>query len=165
MEDFLNKISTYQIFNNLVPGAFFVSFIETSLNIDISGNQLIKSIIVYYIVGLVIGRIGSTILTPFLKLIKIVEYIPYKEFINASTQDEKINSLQESSGMYRNLLCMSLILFILCSIIHVCFHNKNMLIEIIVTLFLIMIFTLSYRKQVLFISTRISNRTTQKNQE
>ncbi|XJN32673.1 hypothetical protein AB2E29_10455 [Escherichia coli] len=55
MDGLWEKISSYNIFNNLFPGALFIYLLERMTNIVLSGDDLIKNVVLYYFVGLVIG--------------------------------------------------------------------------------------------------------------
>ena len=67
----------------------------------------------YYFIGLIISRIGSLILEPFLKLIKFVRFADYEDYVMASKSDPKIDLFSEQNNMYRTLcsLFIMLILF------------------------------------------------------
>ncbi|HBB9226628.1 TPA: phosphohistidine phosphatase, partial [Escherichia coli] len=110
MDGLWEKISSYNIFNNLFPGALFIYLLERMTNIVLSGDDLIKNVVLYYFVGLVIGRIGSIVLEPFLKLSRLIKFAPYKDYVSACGVDGKIETLQEIANMYRTIFSMSIIL-------------------------------------------------------
>ncbi|HBQ8024382.1 TPA: phosphohistidine phosphatase, partial [Klebsiella aerogenes] len=82
MDGLWEKISSYNIFNNLFPGALFVYLLERSTKVMLSTDDIIKNIVLYYFAGLIIGRIGSIIVEPLLKTIKLVKFTPYPEYIS-----------------------------------------------------------------------------------
>jgi hypothetical protein len=62
----MEKISSYNIFNNLFP-ALFVYLLERSTKVILSTDDIVKNIVLYYFAGLIIGRVGSIIIEPLLK--------------------------------------------------------------------------------------------------
>ncbi|KAB1086401.1 hypothetical protein F4V91_08125 [Neorhizobium galegae] len=67
MNEILAKISTYDIFNNLVPGAV-VAYLLAVLDVyKIDAGSLVTDLVVFYFIGLVVSRIGSLVLEPLLK--------------------------------------------------------------------------------------------------
>lgn len=155
MDGFLEKISSYNIFNNLFPGALFVYFFERSTKLMLSSDDIIKNIVLYYFIGLVIGRIGSLAFEPFLKVIRIIHFSPYNEYLNACGKDSKIETLQEVANMYRTLFSMSLILLISLFIFG-CFVNESFVLAKIISLLSFVLFLVSYVKQVRYIVKRVS---------
>jgi uncharacterized membrane protein len=108
---------------------------------------------------MIISRIGSLIVEPLLKKIKIIEFSNYKKFITASSIDDKVELFSEINNMYRTFLSMLIILLII-----VIYENTPMLFElshttkfVIVLLSLIILFLLSYRKQTEYINKRIDS--------
>lgn len=155
MDGLWEKISSYNIFNNLFPGALFVYLLERSTKVILSTDDIVKNIVLYYFAGLIIGRVGSIIIEPLLKKIKIVKFTPYGEYISACQRDNKIEILQESANMYRTLLSMSLLflaaLFFISKI-----TGDNFVFSKYLSIFLILVFITSYIKQVKYIVRRIN---------
>lgn len=155
MDGFWEKISSYNIFNNLFPGALYVYFLERTTHISLSGSDIVKSVILYYFVGLVIGRVGSLLLEPILKVIKVVRFVPYEEYISACALNSKIELLQEVANMYRTLLSMSLLLlgsFFLMEYI----SGADYSLSKYTSVFLIFLFLISYVKQVAYVIKRVN---------
>jgi hypothetical protein len=149
MKEILEKITSYNLFNYLLPGVLFC-FIATNIcGVSLIQPDLITGAFVYYFIGLVISRFGSLVIEPILKKISFVKFAAYKDFVHVSQKDTKIETLSESNNMYRTFIAM-FTLIILCKLfkkwelywvfLHV---HEN---AIIVVLLLIM-FLLSYRKQ------------------
>ena len=63
IESLLEKLSSYNLLNNLLPGAIFCYLLKTIVNIDIS-NNIVEDLFVYYFIGMIISRIGSIIIEP-----------------------------------------------------------------------------------------------------
>ena len=154
MDGFWEKISSYNIFNNLLPGALFIYFLEKSFQISLSGTDIVKSLVLYYFIGLIISRVGSIFVEPLLKLFRLVRFRPYTDYISACKIDQKIELLQEIANMYRTLLTMSLLL---CASFYSMemLTGKNLILSKYLSLFFIAIFLISYIKQVGFIVKRI----------
>lgn len=154
MEGLLEKISSYNIFNNLFPGALFVYLLEKSTSVILSVDDIVKNVVLYYFVGLIIGRIGSILFEPLLKFIRVVRFVPYPEYLAACHKDSKIEVLQESANMYRTLFSMSL-LFLFSLYIMGFLTGQEYLFSKYAALFFVIIFIISYVKQVRYIVSRV----------
>ena len=154
MDGILEKISSYNIFNNLFPGAVFIYLLEKSFGFPFSGSDMVKTVILYYFVGMVISRIGSLLLEPMLKKVKIIKFRSYYDYIAASASDKKIELLQEIANTYRTLLTMS-ILYLSSIFIMQIITGKVFFISKIVSVSFLVIFLSSYIKQVNFVVKRI----------
>jgi len=55
MKDLLDKLSTYNIFNYLLPGIIFSVFIDSFTTHFMIPDNIFVSIFVYYFIGLVIS--------------------------------------------------------------------------------------------------------------
>jgi hypothetical protein len=84
MKEIIDKLSSYNIFNYLLPGVLFVAiakhFTEYNLILD---HDFIGAFF-YYFIGMVISRFGSLIIEPMLKKIMFVKFSDYSDFISAS---------------------------------------------------------------------------------
>lgn len=156
MDGFWEKISSYNIFNNLFPGAFFIYFLERAIPADLSGNDIVKSVILYYFVGLVIGRIGSLFLEPILKLVKLIRFSSYEDYLAACAKDSKIETLLEVANMYRTLFSMSLILLASFYVVSH-FVGAGYGLSKFISLCLVIIFIVSYIKQIKYVVKRIES--------
>ena len=110
MESILDKISSYNILNNIIPGAVFVYF-WSALDIGAfpSGN-IIESVVLYYFCGLIVSRVGSLVIERFFKKANLVSYAPKSEYIEATKRDSLIETLLESNNMYRTFTGLFLVL-------------------------------------------------------
>ncbi|MGO8054926.1 hypothetical protein [Rhizobium leguminosarum] len=159
MNDLFAKISSYDLFNNLIPGAVFLFFLSVSGIYDLKVESLVGHLVIYYFVGLVISRIGSIFIEPLLKLLGMVKYDRYEDFINASSKDLKILTLLESSNLYRTILA----LMVVCAIAlswdtvtrYLPFSPRCW--GVILCVSLAGLFLLSYRKQNDFIRKRVNH--------
>ena len=150
MKQFLDKISSYNIFNYLLPGAIFAGLGEKLTSYSLIQKDILVGLFFYYFIGLIISRIGSLTLEKLLKEIEFVHFKPRKDFLKASKLDPRVDILSEQNNMYRTLcsLPIALVVFKL--------HDqiiKNILpwsadiSNYICMLGLFVLFLLSYRKQ------------------
>jgi hypothetical protein len=120
-------------------------------------QDLVIGVFLYYFIGLVVSRFGSLAIEPLLKGISFIKFTDYKDFIAASKKDEKIDLLSEVNNTYRTL-CSLLILLLLLKLYEWIQGGIPVLKEwdaIVLTVLLLIIFLLSYRKQTSKIVERI----------
>lgn len=159
MKELLDKLSSYNIFNYLLPGILF-SLIATKITeLNLIQSDIVIGAFLYYFIGLIISRLGSLIVEPILKKVKFLKFAEYKDFVNVSEKDKKLEILSEANNMYRTLTAM-LILLILVKIYFLIASKWTFLIDysnwILVGLLLVM-FIFSYRKQTNYITKRIKS--------
>jgi len=159
MKDILEKLSTYNIFNYLLPGVIFVIIAREFSGCNFIQNEIVLSAFLYYFIGMIISRFGSLIIEPFLKKIAFLKFEDYKNYVITSKKDTKIELLSEVNNTYRTICSMCVMLIIL-NIYSVFNSNKNVSIEpdfyIIISIILIM-FLFAYRKQTNYITKRIQS--------
>lgn len=157
MKEIIDKISSYNLFNYLFPGIIFVVLLSKFTTIDLIIENNFLGAFLYYFIGLVISRIGSLILEPLFKKIKLVTFSDYKEFIEASKKDEKIELFSEVNNTYRTIA--SLFFCLLISVIY-----ERLLSDILamygievylIAIGLLALFMFSYKKQTNYINKRI----------
>lgn len=157
MKDLLEKLSSYNLFNYLFPGIVFVVILKGITSYSLLQENLITGVFVYYFVGLVISRFGSLVIEPLLRKLTFLKFADYKEFVDASKKDEKIEVLSEVNNMYRTL-CAMFILLIILKFYEWMETNAPIIKDwsnwIVITLLLFM-FLFSYRKQTQYITKRI----------
>lgn len=159
MKELLDKISSYNIFNYLLPGILYAVLLSEFSEVDIIQEDIIVGLFLYYFIGLVISRIGSLIIEPILKKMKILKFVEYSEFITACEKDSKIETLYEANNMYRTII--ALFLSLLFSKLYVFLATKyewslNTVFCILAVLLLTM-FIFAYRKQTNYITKRIKH--------
>lgn len=157
MKEILDKISSYNLFNYLLPGVLFVIILNKFTTYSFTQDNFIVGAFIYYFVGLVISRIGSLIVEPILKKISFLKFADYREFISASKKDPKIELLSESNNMYRTFSSMLtlLILLKLYEFIEFKFSMLKYWSPYILILLLLVMVIYSYRKQTEYITKRI----------
>lgn len=161
METFLEKLSSYNVLNNLLPGVMYCYLMEKILRCKVVNGSLVENIFIYYFIGMITNRIGSVLVEPICKKLKIVKYTDYDKYLDAIKVDEKIEVLLETNNTYRCpvavLVCVviSKIYLFVCDRLQI---DKGVSI-IIVILGLIALFIFSYRKQTNYIRNRVEKAT------
>jgi len=157
MKEILDKISSYNLFNYLLPGVLFVvisnKFTDYNLILD---NEII-GVFVYYFIGMIVSRFGSIIIEPILKITSFVKFADYKLFVSASKKDDKIELFSEVNNTYRTIIAMVFLLLVLKAYNYlqvICCISENSSFLIAMVLILAM-FLFSYRKQTSYLTKRI----------
>jgi hypothetical protein len=149
MKILLEKISSYNIFNYLLPGIIFVILAEKMTTFSFIQENILLGLFFYYFIGLIISRIGSLTIEPVFKKIKIIHFADYKDFIASSQKNNKIELLSEINNMYRTLCSLFLVIIaikIYERLVNELTMIRNWTIEIVI-IGLFILFMLSYRKQ------------------
>ncbi len=154
MNDLINKISSYNLFNHLLPGAIFVVFVEYSTHYKILQENMIVNVFLVYFIGLVISRVGSLVIEYPLK--KIAPHEEYSSFIDACAKDKKIETLYEANNMYRTFISLFTILLVFQLCDSFCEWIKNYTFYILVLLLLVL-FIAAYVKQAKYIGKRVKH--------
>lgn len=157
MSELLNKISSYNIFNYLLPGVIFCLLVTETTSRTLIQQDIIVAPFFYYFVGLIISRVGSIVIEPLFTKTKIIEREPYEDYLRAREKDPSIEILSEQNNMYRTIAATFLCMLI--------FYGVNAIMKwtpltepekhIIYSVLLLIIFSYSYRKQTSYIVRRI----------
>lgn len=164
MKDILQKLSTYNIFNYLLPGIVFVALLRQYTSFDLIVDELLIGAFLYYFIGMIISRIGSIVIEPILRKSGIVKFSDYPKFVSASKKDDKIELFSEINNTYRTFISMLLILLFIVVYENIVFlmDLNDTLKSIIGLVFLTILFLLSYRKQTQYINKRIDAQNNEK---
>ncbi|MBW1615363.1 MAG: hypothetical protein JRJ49_02285 [Deltaproteobacteria bacterium] len=159
MKELLNKISSYNILNCLLPGTLFSVIISEITDLNLIQSDLVIGVFTYYFIGLIISRIGSLIIEPILKKIKFVRFAAYKDFVKVAGEDNKLEILSEFNNMYRTFISMFLLVILvrLYFIIESKFIFLSQWKSSIIIILLLLIFLFSYKKQTKYITKRINS--------
>lgn len=157
MKDLLDKLTSYNLFNYLLPGVIFAALVDKFTSFHAIQDNIIVGVFVYYFIGSVISRIGSLFIEPLLKRTKFVTFAPYADFVAAVKEDPKIEVLSEQNNMYRTF-CAMLLLFGMVAVFNKFGEECAWLIEwggylVLAALFVLYLF--SYRKQSNYITNRV----------
>ena len=105
------KISSYNIFNNLFPGIIFCSVLTKATRFCFTSESIIEQLFIWYFTGMIISRIGSVFVESSLKKIKFrkkpyLVFADYKEYITASEAKPFIATLSETNNTYRTIIAL-----------------------------------------------------------
>ncbi|HSX44890.1 MAG TPA: hypothetical protein VLF39_02115 [Candidatus Saccharimonadales bacterium] len=160
MEDLLKKISQYQLFNFLLSGALLAVLLKQTTSINLIYENTIAEFFAFYFIGLVISRVGSLIVEPWLKKLKIVTFTPYSEYLVAAKSDKRIDILSQENNTYRTLIATFLVfaaIYIVTKYAGSFIRQHHTLIVYIFMGTMLVLFTLAYHKQTNYIAKRIKN--------
>lgn len=157
MQDLFAKLTTYNLFNYLLPGVVFALLATEFTKYTFLVPDLILGMFLYYIIGLVISRVGSLIIEPLLKWASFVKFASYEKFIFASAKDEKLEVLSEQNNMYRTFISLFFLLTLikLYEAIEIRFPELENWADELSILVLLTLFLFAYKKQSKFIEKRI----------
>lgn len=160
MSEILSKISSYNIVNYIIPGGIFTYFFAYIFEDFIKTDNTLLLLFFMYFIGMCISRIGSIILEPIFKMTSFLENEPYIEYLKACEKDEKIIELLETSSLYRTLSSGFAISSITLTVINIndglSIYNSAQDIKFLLSIFLFILFSFSYRKQTKYIAKRIN---------
>ncbi len=161
MKEILEKLSSYNIFNNLLPGILFVVLAKATTSYDFIQTDIFLGSFLYYFIGLIISRFGSLIIEKILIKTKFVKYADYKKFLLAQKEDESINIMLEANNMFRTLSSMGLLLLLLYlyDYLSTLFEISSTITYILLTVLIVILFLFSFRKQTDYIRKRVENLT------
>ncbi len=157
MKDLLDKLSSYNLLNYLLPGVILAILVEEFTTIKLVRVDIVTGAFFYYFLGSVVSRIGSLIVEPVLLSLRFIEYSPYVDFVRASKSDSKLELLSEQNNVYRTFVSVIL------TVGFVWTYEKGTLVLpllkeaspfLSITL-LCLLYLFSYRKQSAYISERV----------
>ncbi len=157
MKELLDKLSSYNIFNYLLPGVIFVLLSRETIHYPLAQVDILTAAFMYYFVGMVVSRFGSIIIEPILKRLTFVRFEDYKKFVAAKKKDEQLELLSEVNNTYRTLCSLFSLLLLLKLYVKIAERFpwlKEWHATALVVLLLIL-FLFSYRKQTSYVTKRI----------
>lgn len=157
MKDLLEKLSSYNIFNYLLPGIVFVVLADALTTFHFIQQNIILGVFLYYFIGLIISRLGSIVIEPLLKWSRFVKFSPYADFVSASKEDKSLEVLSEANNVYRTFcsLFVSLIVLKIYERLSISFPILGRWAAEILVVGMLVLFYFSYRKQTQYITKRI----------
>ncbi len=161
MQDLLSRISSYNLFNYLLPGIIFAIIAEQTTRYHLVHDNLVLGMFLYYFIGLIISRFGSLVIEPFLRWTKFLRFSDYSDFVAASRKDKKIELLSEINNSYRTFCS----LFLLLALLRVYEGLETRFVAMgrwnapLLLLALLVMFLFSYRKQTAYVSKRVAANT------
>ena len=151
MEAFLSKVSEYNLFNYLLPGAVFVYLIDMFGDAHLLHENVLINIFMLYFVGMVMSRVASLVIEPILLKIKFIRYAPYKDYLKAIKVDEKIPTLLLENNTYRTFIAVFTVAAIILIYESLCEHILNKGAGVWVCIVMLILFLSAFRKQTDFI--------------
>ena len=143
------KISRYEIINNLIPGTalcFILSYIGYPI-LDYSAGVCVM---ICYLVGLINSRFSSLVIEWLCRKTKLIKWRNYSLYNSAKKERSFVGTLQENANMYRafvSVFFVSLIAYGIQKLLPYCTFLQNYGLWILLSL-MFLLFLLSYRKQV-----------------
>lgn len=173
IKSIIEKITSYNLFNNLLPGIVFCHVVERTTQIVFKGDSFFENLFIYYFIGMLVGRVSSLFIEPMLMKMKIknkqskvkeayIRFAPYKDYVEASESNPFIKVLNESCNMYRCFI--SVFLLVACCKIYDAYARAwfcklwsagNDVKVIVMCLIIASLFVMSYKKQVDYIRDRV----------
>jgi hypothetical protein len=157
MNELLTKLSSYNLFNYLLPGVLFAILAGEMTPYQFLQRDLVTTLFLYYFLGMVVSRFGSLVIEPLLRRLSFVKFGDYKAFVMASRKDPQIEILSEVNNTYRtlcSLFCLLLLLKIYAKVAAKLPFLREWESTLLVVLLLIM-FLFAYKKQTSFVSRRV----------
>ncbi len=157
METLFNKLSQYEIWNNILPGIALCLLLKYLVGFNLLLGSTVEQFFIVYLIGLINGRIDSLLIEPIFK--KITPFRTYDKYVAAEKIDTKITTLSALNNKYRSLASVSAIVFVAFMCVKFNYNKQfyETLPSAIVLLLLILLFTCSFCKQTKYISKRIDN--------
>lgn len=157
MKELIERMSSYNLFNYLLPGVLFVVIIEEITTISLITDNMVLASFICYFVGMVISRVGSLIVERPLKTIGFLKFKDYKDFVKASQKDAMLGTLSEQNNTYRTLVSMIIMVGVtkgydMLSAKWAFLEEWKLLVAL---LLLLVLFLAAYRKQTGYIASRI----------
>lgn len=161
------KISSYNIFNNLFPGIIFCSILTKNTRFSFSTDNILEQFFIWYFIGIIISRIGSIYVESSLKRIKFknkpyIVFADYKQYIAASEEKPFIATLSETNNIYITIIALLIstgVTYLYDIFLFDWIENKfaigNEITIIIIGMFLIILFIKSYKKQTDYVRKQV----------
>jgi hypothetical protein len=160
MDKMLDRLSSYNILNYLIPGVLFLVLLDILNIVATNESNVLLMLFGGYFAGMVISRVGSVVIEPWFKKCKIVKYASYNDYIKAEGKDSKIPMLLSEINMFRSFIAMFLLILVLYGICMIPTVKEWLrtpwAVFIIITLLLIL-FVVSYRKHATYIRKRVES--------
>ena len=159
MNELLEKLSSYNLFNYLLPGVIFAIVAKQFLGLDLSQPDLLLAAFLYYFLGLIISRIGSLVVEPILKKVSFVKFSEYSKYVSAVQKDKTIETLSEANNTYRTMIALFIVSLVvkgyllLASVVPFLETHSALIVVLCATV----LFLFSYRKQTSYVYKRIDS--------
>lgn len=155
MEKIIEKVSSYNLFTNIIPGYIMLMFNMYWFNFPVL--NIGEQIILAYFIGLTLNRLGSILIGNILLKITKEKGEPYDKYILAADNDKKINLLLQERNTYRTFcaLFVTCIIEVLLSITVEMFNISNNILFLLIFIAMTIIYAISYCKYNKYIADRV----------
>ena len=154
-----DKLSSYNLVTNLVPGAILAVALRSAGIPIVAASDIAGFAITSYALGSLTNRLGSIALDPVLLRMGFLPQRDYVAYVEACNKDPKIENLVENANAFRTFSVGGILFFIVVALhqvtIYLGFTEK--LNFFFVVLFFIIVFGLSYRRQNGYIVSRVNH--------
>ena len=158
MKELLDKLSSYNIFNYLLPGVIFSVLAEHLTRFKFIPDDILVAVFVFYFIGQIVSRIGSLVIEPVLRKISFVKFADYPDYVKASKKDTLIETLSEVNNSYRTYtsLFLLLIIFKAYALLAAVYSPLESAAPYVLILGLLVLFLFAYRKQTEYVAKRVA---------
>jgi len=159
MDKLIEKLGTYQILANLLPGAFFCLALRYVLDVQLPvTNSTIENFLTYYFAGFFIARFSS-LLSKFLIYVKFIKHESYTLYVKAEKNDPKLIPMVEVSSFIRSMFAGSLLLIVIYAVQKLPVEWSHISWNLPAILVLAGLLLYAYRRQEWFIRERVIKET------
>lgn len=157
MENFIQKISSYHLFNYLFCGIIFAILANSFTGYSFLQKDILIGIFFYYFLGLIVSRLGALMIDPLLKFSGFIKFGDYQNYLTASKKDSTIEVLSELNNVYRTLIAVipSVLFLKLYEFLEIKFSIIKTVEPYTISIFLLIIFLYAYKKQTSYINKRV----------
>lgn len=166
--DKIFTIPIYHLLTNFIPGAVLALLLRYSVeDLDILSlaDDTVTRFVLMYFLGLVCSRVGSLVVEPLLKATNIIQFSDYKDYLEASKVDKKIDELNRSANEMRSYISVLFVALIV-KFLHFLWPilvSINLRADSVLLLSVFILFILGYKKQVDYVRNRVKNFVENKN--
>lgn len=158
--NFLAKLTKYEWLNVLIPGGVAVVLCRVLSLPAFTAENWFERIVVYFIWGEIVSRIGAVIIEPMMKSCGMVRFAKYADYIAYSSKNkDEANHLLGNANLCRTMIALGLVLFFIriYYMLPVCGHVRclTFVLKDIALLGWSMLFMAAYCRQVKFIVGRV----------
>lgn len=155
MEKIVEKMDSYNIFTNVIPGYLLLLFNIYYFKLD--NFNVIEQVVVAYFIGQTLNRLGSIIVGKALLKFTKEKGVAYEKYIFACDNDKKIELLLQERNTYRTVCTLFIVCIIelICSKILVNINISNNIIIMILLVGGLIIYSVSYCKYNKYIVDRV----------
>ena len=169
----IEKVSSYNIFNNFFPGIIFCYIVEKTTRFSLATGEIWENLFLYYFIGMIISRFGSIFVEKLLKAMKVknkktneresfLKFAPYSDYIEASENSSFIPILNEANNTYRTIIAILIVVmgvkvydWLLYDWVISIGDIGNNIVFLVVCLLVIILFVYSYKKQTDYVRGRV----------